>query len=162
MKEKLLNAFNKQINHEFYSAYLYFAMSTYFSEIAMMGFCEYMKHKAAQKLQLAQKIYDYIILRDEKLVFSKIEEPSIDWINVSDIFSSALAHEEFMYEQVKELYNEARNSDDIAACEFISEILQNQVKEVGCFRKISFKIKNANIVSSNIEHLDYTINNISI
>ena len=65
-------------------------------------------------------------------------------------------------EQVKELYNEARNSDDIAACEFISEILQNQVKEVGCFRKISFKIKNANIVSSNIEHLDYTINNISI
>ena len=87
METKLIQAFNKQINHEFYSAYLYFAMSTYFDEIAMNGFSKFMKHKASEKLDCAQKIYDYIILRDEKLTFSKIEEPSVDWINVSDIFS---------------------------------------------------------------------------
>ena len=34
MDEKLIKSFNKQINHEFHSAYLYFAMSTYFAEIA--------------------------------------------------------------------------------------------------------------------------------
>ena len=96
MDTKLITAFNKQINHEFYSAYLYFAMSTYFNEIAMQGFCDFMKHKASQKLDSAQKIYDYLILRDEKLIFSKIEEPSVDWINVSDVFSCALSHEEFM------------------------------------------------------------------
>ena len=162
MDEKLVKGFNKQINHEFHSAYLYFAMSTYFSEIAMFGFSDFMKHKAGKKLNRAQKIYDYIILRDEKLTFSKIEEPQADWINVSDIFSNALSHEEFMYEQTKELYSAAREADDVAAMEFISEIIDEQVKKIGCFRKLNFRIKSSSMISSNIEHLDCKINELSL
>ena len=160
METKLLQAFNKQINHEFYGAYLYFAMSTYFSEIAMQGFCDFMKHKTSQKLNSAQKTYDYLILRDEKLIFSKIEEPSIDWINVSDVFTSALSHEEFMLGQIKELYYSAKEADDIAAMEYISELLNEQVKNVGHFRKLVFRIKNANIINSNIEQLNNVINSL--
>lgn len=160
MDTKLLSAFNKQINHEFYSAYLYFAMSTYFNEIAMQGFCDFMKHKTSQKLECAQKIYDYLILRDEKLIFSKIEEPSVDWINVSDVFSTALSHEEFMLTQIKELYQTAREADDIAALDYISSLMDEQVKCVGHFRKLVFRIKNANIITMNIEHLDSVINSI--
>lgn len=160
MDTKLLQTFNKQINHEFYSAYLYFAMSTYFSEIAMEGFCNFMKHKTSQKLDSAQKTYDYLILRDEKLIFSKIEEPSVDWINVSDVFSTALNHEEFMLNQINELYSIAREVDDVAAMEFISNMLNEQVKCVGHFRKLVFRIKNANVITANIEHLDGVINSI--
>ena len=160
MDTKLLSAFNKQINHEFYSAYLYFAMSTYFSEIAMQGFCDFMKHKTSEKLESAQKTYDYLILRDEKLMFSKIEEPSVDWINVSDVFSTALTHEEFMLSQIKELHQIAREADDIAAMEYVSHMLDKQVKCVGHFRKLVFRIKNANIITTNIEHLDEVINSL--
>lgn len=160
MDTKLLAAFNKQINHEFYSAYLYFAMSTYFNEIAMQGFCDFMKHKTSEKLERAQKIYDYLILRDEKLIFSKIEEPSVDWINVSDVFSTALSHEEFMSSQIKELYQVAREADDIAALDYVSTLMDEQVKCVGHFRKLVFRIKNANIITMNIEHLDSVINSI--
>lgn len=158
MDTKLLQAFNKQINHEFYSAYLYFAMSTYFSEISMQGFCDFMKHKTSQKLNSAQRDYEYLILRDEKLVFSKIEEPSVDWINVSDVFTSALSHEEFMLTQIKELYSVAKEADDIAAMEFISSMIDEQIRCVGHFRKLVFRIKNANVISANIEHLDSVIN----
>ena len=157
MDTKLLQTFNKQINHEFYSAYLYFAMSTYFSEIAMEGFCNFMKHKAGEKLNDAQKIYDYLILRYEKLIFSRIEEPSIDWINVSDVFSSALSHEEFMLTQTKELYQIAVEANDIASLEYISSLINKQIKCVGNFRKLIYRIKNSNIISPNIEHLDETI-----
>ena len=161
METKLISAFNKQINHEFYSAYLYFVMSTYFSEIAMQGFCDFMKHKTSEKLQSAQKTYDYLILRDEKLVFSKIEEPSADWINVSDVFSSALSHEEFMLSQIKELHETAKEVNDVAAMEYVSHLLDEQVKCVGCLRKLMFRIKNANIITANIEHLDSIINSFS-
>ena len=135
-------------------------MSTYFNEIAMQGFCNFMKHKTSQKLECAQKIYDYLILRDEKLIFSKIEEPSVDWINVSDVFSTALSHEEFMLTQIKELYQTAREADDIAALDYISSLMDEQVKCVGHFRKLVFRIKNANIITMNIEHLDSVINSI--
>ncbi len=70
MNEELLELFNKQINLEFYTSYLYYAMSTYFDEIMMNGFAMFMKHKASAELSLAQKMYDYLILRDEKLSFS--------------------------------------------------------------------------------------------
>ena len=162
METKLIQAFNKQINHEFYSAYLYFAMSTYFDEIAMSGFAKFMKHKAVERLDCAQKIYDYIILRDEKLTFSKIEEPSVDWINVSDIFSTALSHEEFMLTQVHELYKTAREVDDIAAQEFISNLLNDKVITIGCYRKLVFRVKNSNVISANIEHLNEVINELKI
>lgn len=160
MDTKLLSAFNKQINHEFYSAYLYFAMSTYFSEIAMQGFCDFMKHKTSEKLDSAQKVYDYLILRDEKLLFSKIEEPAVDWINVSDVFVSALSHEEFMLNQIQELHSIARDVDDVAAMEYISHMLNEQVKCVGHFRKLIFRIKNANVITANIELLDGVINSL--
>ncbi len=81
MDSKLTQNFSKQINTEFYGAYLYFAMSTYFEEIAMKGFSSFMKHKASEKLNNAQKIYEYIILRDEKLSIYKIYEQNIDCIN---------------------------------------------------------------------------------
>ena len=158
MDARLLQSFNKQINHEFYSAYLYFAMSTYFSEIAMQGFCDFMKHKTSEKLESAQKTYDYLILRDEKLVFSKIEEPSVDWINVSDVFNSALSHEEFMLSQTKELYRIAKEVDDVAAMEYVSRLINEQVKCVGNFRKLVFRIKNTNIITANVEYLDSVIN----
>ena len=154
MENKLLCAFNRQINHEFYGAYLYYAMSTYFDEVVMKGFSAFMKHKASESLNVAQKIYDYIILRDEKLTFSKIEEPVNDWINVSDIFSGALSHEEYMLSQVSELYKIAVEVDDIPAMDFISGLIKNQVENVGCFRKIMFRIRNSNVISSSIEHLD--------
>ncbi len=157
METKLVDAFNKQINHEFYSAYLYFAMSTYFDEIAMKGFCDYMKHIASQKLNNAQKIYDYIILRDEKLTLLKIDEPSVDWINVSDLFSSALACEEFTLTKLYELYKIAKDADDVAAIEYVANLISKQVINVGKMRKLVFRIKNSNIISPNIEILELGI-----
>ena len=160
MENKLLAAFNRQINHEFYGAYLYFAMSTYFDEIVMKGFSSFMKHKASQSLDNAQKIYDYIILRDEKLTFSKIEEPINDWVNVSDIFSGALSHEEYILSQASELYKIAVEVDDIPALDFISKLIKTGIENVGCFRKIVFRIRNSNLISSGIENLDNLIGQI--
>ncbi len=160
MDTKLIQAFNKQINYEFYSAYLYFAMSTYFDEIAMMGFGSYMRHKASEKLNNAHKIYDYLILRDEKLIFSKIEEPDTDWINVSDVFSAALSHEEFISTQTDELFKTAQETQDIASMEFISDLIKNQVESVGKIRKLVFRIKNSNVVSTSIELLNSEISNV--
>ena len=50
MKSQLLELFNKQINREFYTGYLYYAMSTYFDEVMMQGFSMYMKHLSSKEL----------------------------------------------------------------------------------------------------------------
>ena len=160
MNEELLELFNKQINSEFYTSYLYYAMSTYFDEIMMNGFSMYMKHRASGELELAQKMYDYLILRDEKLVFSKIDEPLSDWIDTSEIFSNVLLQEQSLIESIKKIYIKAKNIDDVGAIEFIGEILSKKTKDLSISRKIVFRIKNSKTVPSGVELLDNYIANI--
>ena len=103
MRKELLELFNKQINREFYSGYLYYAMSTYFDEIMMQGFSMYMKHLSSKELELAQQMYDYLILRDEKLSFLKIDKPLCDWGDVSDVFTRGLSHEKLIINEMIKL-----------------------------------------------------------
>ena len=41
ISDKVRNILNEQINKEFYSAYLYLAMSAYFDEIGLYGLIPY-------------------------------------------------------------------------------------------------------------------------
>ncbi len=154
MDTKLQEDFNNRVNIEFNSAYLYYAMSTYFDEIYMSGFSDFMREIALEKLSNAQKMYNYLILRDQKLVFEKIEEPDSDWINISDIFSISLSHEEFIIEKTKELYKTAKNSEDIGVMEFLSNMITKNELLLSKLRKIIFRIKNSNIIPTSIEFLD--------
>lgn len=154
MRKELVELFNKQINREFYTGYLYYAMSTHFDEIMMKGFSMYMKHLSSSELKLAQKMYDYLILRDEKLYFLKIDEPLSDWDDVSDIFTHGLAHEQMLISEIENLYLIAKNYDDIGAIEFIKEILNQKMKSLSSWRKIVFRIKNSNTIPINIDFMD--------
>ena len=154
MKELLLEEFSKQANIYFYTSYLYYAMGTYFDEIMMEGFSKYLKHKASENLSCAQEIHDYLILRDEKLTFLKIDEPITDWLDVTDVFCSILSHEEMVLEKVEMLYKTAKHEDDIGAEEFVAKMLEKQAKNASVSRKIVFRIKNSNLIDANVEHLD--------
>ena len=160
MNPELLNLFNKQINREFYTSYLYYAMSTYFDEIMMQGFSMYMKHNASKELNLAQKMYDYLILRDEKLSFLKIDELQSDWVDVSDIFANLLSNEQVIFDEVQKFYSIAKNYDDFGAMEFLNEIISEKTKSLSMARKMVFRIKNSKIIPFGIEFMDSYINSI--
>ncbi|MBQ8476469.1 hypothetical protein IJ531_05345 [bacterium] len=158
MNPELLELFNKLINKEFHISYQYFAMSTYFDEIMMQGFSLYMKHLASFELSLAQKMYDYLILRDEKLSFLKIDEPSSDWVDVSDIFKFALDEEKALVQDIEKLYHKAKNTDDIMAMEFVSNILNTKMKSLSKWKKLVYRIQNSKIIPRGVEFIDTIIN----
>ncbi len=56
MDNQLLEDLNTQLNREFYAAYLYFAMATYFTEINMEGFAKLTKNHAKEELDHARRI----------------------------------------------------------------------------------------------------------
>ncbi len=157
MDTKLQEEFNERINLEFNSAYLYFAMSTYFSEIYMSGFSSFMKEIALEKLNNAQTMYDYLVLRDEKLIFEKITEPDSDWINISDVFSVSLSHEEYIQEKTRELFKIAQETNDVGVMSFLKNIIIKSEFVLSKLRKMVFRIKNSNIIPTSIELLDNAI-----
>lgn len=141
MDNRLIEHLNQQINFEFYSAYLYLAMSTYFSEINMDGFAKFMKSQAKEELEHAQKIYDYLLLRNEKISYQRIEAPDTDWVNPQDVLDNALKHEEFITSQIFEIAKAAKEANDFATKNFINWFIEEQLEEEDKFRKLKEKIK---------------------
>jgi len=146
MEQQLINAFNLQINRHFFNSYQYFAMSVYLNNIMMEGFSKYMKHKASIEIDYAQKMCDYLILRNEKTFFQKISQPNYNWVNVSNIFLTVLSIEQTSFNDLKNIYNIALKINDVAALHCISELINRKNKDVETAKKFILKFSKSDTV----------------
>ncbi len=154
MDNTLLDEVNAQINREFYAAYLYFAMATYFAEINMEGFAKLTKNHAKEELNHAKKLYDYLILRDEKVTLQRIEAPDTGWTNPTDAIQAALNHEKFVTENIHRLYKNATEKDDFALKVFLSWFVSEQVEEEHLFQSMLDKMNYVEDCSCEIVNID--------
>ncbi len=154
MENKINNLLNAQINLEFFSAYLYLAMSTYFSEINMDGFAKFMKKQAKEELEHAQRIYDYLLLRNEKITYQRIEAPDTNWTNAKDVLDGAIEHEKFVSEKIKEIYKAADELDDYATLNLLDWFIDEQLEEEEKFRVLKEKIQAFDECSCTLEVMD--------
>lgn len=154
MDNTLLEELNNQLNREFYAAYLYFAMATYFTEINMEGFAKLTKNHAKEELNHARKIYDYVILRDEKVTLSRIEAPDTNWNNPIDAINAALDHEKFVTEKIHGIYKSAKENNDYALEVFMQWFINEQVEEEHLFQSMLDKMSYINDCSCEIINID--------
>lgn len=154
MNEKLQQEFNNQINKEFYSAYLYFAMSTYFAEIYLDGFAQYMKGQAIEELTHAQKLHEYMLKRNFKIELSRIESPETTWVNPMDVIETALKHEKSITHSILNLNKLACEADDAATKIFLQEFIVEQIEEENTFEKLLEKVKVAGKCNCGMMRLD--------
>lgn len=140
MDNKLLEDLNEQVNREFYAAYLYFAMATYFTEINMEGFAKLTKNHAKEELDHAKRIYDYIILRDEKVNLLKIDAPDTNWNNPIDAINAALDHEKFVTDNIHRIYKDSKEKNDYPLEVFMQWFVQEQVEEEHLFQSMLDKM----------------------
>ena len=141
ISEKLEQALNKQLNYEFYSAYLYFSMKAYFSKSAWCGFSQWMCSQAHEELEHAMGIYHYLIERDATIKLEAIEKPAHDWTNALEVFEAAYAHEKSITTHINELFHIMEEEKDWAAQSFLDWYLKEQVEEERNTKIILEKLK---------------------
>ena len=100
INEKVQNVLNAQINKEFYSAYLYLAMSAFFDEIGLFGFANWTKVQAREEMDHGMIIFNYIIERDGTVELSHIDSPDRDFIKPLQVFEKILEHEKYVTESI--------------------------------------------------------------
>jgi ferritin len=122
-------ALNKQVNREFYSAYLYLAMSSYFETTNMKGFAKWMRIQAKEEQIHALKIYDYIIARGGKVSLLDIEAPKAKWSSAGKVFEEVLAHEQKVTAMIHGLVDLAIKEKDHASFEMLQWFVKEQVEE---------------------------------
>lgn len=122
-------ALNKQVNREFYSAYLYLAMSAYFEAANMKGFAKWMRIQAKEEQGHALKMYDFIIARGGKPNLMDIEAPKAKWASAGKVFEEVYAHEQKVTSMIHGLVELAIKEKDHASFEMLQWFVKEQVEE---------------------------------
>ncbi len=100
LSPKMLEAMYDHINKEFYSAYLYMAMSAYCDSIGLKGFAKWFMVQYHEEMAHTMRVYEYIQKQGNKVKLVSINEPPSSWQSPLDVFENALKHEQMVSKRI--------------------------------------------------------------
>ena len=136
ISEKMQNAFNEQINKEFYSEFLYLAMKSYFANLNLQGFVNWFDVQVQEERAHAFGMYDYVLERGGNVELYTIDKPEIEGNDIIPIFEQVLKHEQYVTSRINYLADVADEVKDRAAMSFIDWYIKEQVEEEASVEKI--------------------------
>lgn len=138
---RMLDALNEQMKWEFFSGYLYLSMSSYFAELGLSGFSNWMKMQAQEELSHAVKFYDYILERGGRAILGAIDKPDESWDSPLAAFEHTLEHEQLVTSRINDLVNIAGEEKDHATGIFLQWFVTEQVEEEDSVGEVLSKLK---------------------
>ncbi|MDY0233113.1 MAG: ferritin [Sulfurimonas sp.] len=139
--KKMKKDLEKQLNHEFYSAYLYLAMSSYCSNKDFNGAANWFKMQYEEEHMHATKIYNYLIEQGAHVLLKSIEKPPKSFGTLLNVFELSLEHEQMMTARLNNLSDLALKSKDHATYNLLQWFVNEQVEEEASVSEIISKIK---------------------
>jgi len=141
MNPAVEKALNEQINAEFYSAYLYLSMSSWFDSIGLRGFATWERVQAMEERDHALKIFDYVLARGGRAIMQPIAAPPTEWMDPKDAFETQMAHEIKVTGLINNLVNLSMDEKDHATVNFLQWFVNEQVEEEENARTILEQLK---------------------
>jgi ferritin len=139
--KKMEEALNKQINAEFYSAYLYLSMSAYFRHQNLNGFAHWMRIQTMEESTHALKLYDFVLERGGKVHLTKVDGIDAKWNNIIDVFEQVLAHEIMITKNINNLVDIGMKEKDNATLNMLQWFIKEQVEDEANAEEILQQLK---------------------
>ncbi|MCL2082671.1 MAG: ferritin [Oscillospiraceae bacterium] len=127
--EKLTKALSEQVNAEYYSAYLYLAMSAAADKFGLKGVSSWLFVQAQEEMAHGTHIYQYILERGATPSFAAIEQPPASFADVNVIFEMVLSHEQKVTQSINAIATLAMQESDHACYQFMMWYVDEQVEE---------------------------------
>jgi ferritin len=141
ISEKVLKAFNDQINEELYSSYLYLSMSAYFEIKNMRGFANWFRIQSVEENMHAMKFFDFVNQVGGKVTLKQINAPKTNWKSAMEVFKETLAHEKHITAQIHKLVGIANQEKDYASQSFLQWFVNEQVEEEANVQDLIYKLE---------------------
>jgi len=154
IQKEVLDALNEQINAESYSAYMYLSMSAYFENLGLSGFAHWMKIQHQEESAHAIKFFNYVISRGGKVVLKAIDQVSVDFDSIVDVFEKTLIHEIHVTSLISNLIEVSIKAKDHASQSFLKWFIDEQVEEEANVEKILATLKLINEQGNGIFMMD--------
>ncbi|MDE6074020.1 MAG: ferritin [Muribaculaceae bacterium] len=129
LNNKLEEALNKQINAEFWSAYLYLSMSLNFENAGLTGIANWFKIQFQEEQAHAQIFMDYVNKRGGRVELQPIDAVPTKWDTPLSAFEDTLKHEKVVTSLINNLFALAEEVRDYASRDRIMWFVTEQVEE---------------------------------
>ena len=141
LSDKLVDALNEQMKNEFYSAYLYMALSGYFESEDLPGIASWMRIQALEEMTHGEKFFNFICEAGGRTDLRGFDKPKNDYTSPLDAFEYSLGHERFVTSSIDNLMNLAKEEKNHAAQIFLQWFVTEQVEEEASFGLILKKLE---------------------
>ena len=129
MNEKVAEVLEKQINAEFYSAYLYLTFADYYEDRGLKGFANWYMIQVQEEFDHAKALRRYLLDNDYKPTMEAIAKPDKTFSNDLEPLEAGLAHEEYVTSLIHHCYEVARDEHDIRAMKMLDWFVGEQGEE---------------------------------
>ena len=120
---------NQQINHEFYSAYLYLEFSNYFKRKGLDGFANWDQIQAQEERDHALLFYNYLHNENQPVTLEAIAKPTGEYASHLDVLKAGLQHEKFVTSLINNIYSAAYDARDFRTMQFLDWFVKEQGEE---------------------------------
>jgi ferritin len=141
MSDKMQDALNGQLNAELYSSYLYLSMASYFLDLNLGGFANWMRVQAQEEDMHAMKFYNFINERGGRILLQAIDGPPTEWDSPLAAFEAVLEHEQKVTGLINDLVELALAEHDHATNIFLQWFVTEQVEEEDSANDVIQQIK---------------------
>lgn len=141
LNNKLEEALNKQINAEFWSAYLYLSMSLNFENAGLSGIANWFKIQFQEEQAHAQIFMNYVNKRGGRVELMPIDAVPTKWETPLSAFEDTLKHEKVVTSLINNLFSLAEEVRDYASRDRIMWFVTEQVEEEDSANTIIEKLR---------------------
>ena len=139
LKDVVQQAINSQINNELYSSYSYLSMAAWCEHQQFTGCAHWLRLQSQEEYSHAMKLYDFLLMRNARVVLQPIAQPESDFASVVEVFEKALAQEQTVTNQIDSLYELAFKEKAFAALVELEWFITEQVEEEKTTREVVHK-----------------------
>ena len=129
LSKALQGALNDQIHKEYYSSYLYLAMSAYLEAQNLPGAAKWTRIQSQEELSHALKLFDHMIDRGNRVALAAIQQPPAEYGSALQLFEKVLKHEQLVTASIHALYALAVKEQDYPAQVMLQWFVTEQVEE---------------------------------
>lgn len=121
---------NEQINKEFYSAYLYLAISNYYADNNLSGFENWFFVQAQEERDHALLFRRYLLNEGECVHFDAIQSPETQlYDSFKTPLLASLEHERFVTDSIHKIYTLANEQKDYRTLQVLNWFVKEQGEE---------------------------------
>lgn len=129
LSKKVTELLNKQVNAEFYSAYLYLDFSNYYKDEGLDGYSNWYYIQAQEERDHAMLFIKYLQQNGESITLEAIDKPDKEYKAFIDPLNMGAEHERLVTSMINEIYAAAYEEHDFRTMQFLDWFVKEQAEE---------------------------------